>query len=107
MFGAPGKPGAASLAVLGSCRLQATRKTAQATSSERRALPARVFDVDMLGSKGLGKSILHDSAESAAQTSAGMFKARGLRINGLPWNPGERKDHPLTLLELVYPGLCR
>ena len=70
VFGGPAKPGVAPLVVLDSFRLQVTRKTAQTTSNERAALRARVFDVDMLASNGLGESILHDSAESAARTSA-------------------------------------
>ena len=75
VFGGPDKPGVAPLDVLDSFRLQATTKTAQATS-ERAALRALVFDVDMLGSNGFGESILHDSAESAAQTSATSVQSR-------------------------------
>lgn len=81
VFGGPDKPGVAPLVVLDSFRLQATVKTAQATSNERAALRARVFDVDMLGSNGLGESILHDSAESAAQTSA-QGRSKPVQIPG-------------------------
>lgn len=53
MFGRLDKPGAAPLDVLDSFRLQARRKTAQATS-ERKAFRDRVFDVN-IGSNELGK----------------------------------------------------
>lgn len=76
VFGGPDKPGVAPLVVLDSFRLQPTGKTAQATSNERAAVRARVFDVDMLGSNGSVESILHDSTESAATDfGQGAFKA--------------------------------
>lgn len=46
VFGGPDKTGVFPLDVLDSFRPQETRKTAQATS-ERMALQARVFDVDI------------------------------------------------------------
>jgi len=76
VFGGPDKPGVASLVVLDSFLLQPTEKTAQATSNERAALRARVFDLDMLGSNGLVESILYDSTKSAATDfGQGAFKA--------------------------------
>jgi hypothetical protein len=113
VFGGPDKAGVAPLEVLDSFRLQATRKTAQVTN-ERTALRARVFDVDMLGSNGLGESILHDSAESVGRTSARRFKVvQDLRrvaglpriggVNGLQRNLWENEEHPLTLKERAYP----
>jgi len=76
VFGGPDKPGVASLVVLDSFLLQPTEKTAQATSNERAAVRARVFDLDMLGSNGLVESILHDSTKSAAtHFGQGAFKA--------------------------------
>ncbi len=94
------------LAVLDSFRLQATGKIAQAARNERAMeLRARLFEIDMLGSKIDSVKVFYTATESAAHAptsgplkelakisaSAGRAAAKGSsRINCLRLNPWER-----------------